>query len=203
MARNGPSRSEGADGDRPGQDLLDLLSELLAVERDGRRLYAGYLRDAPDHMQQKLLDYAELSRQHVLILETAVRDLGGDPDYVSPGAAVAHSLTEAVLSATEDAPVRRWVYRLLHLVSYELRDGMVWEVLDAAGKRQTGHVAEVLRRAALAVLSDEALGAHQSDRNRERVEWALRCMRRELSEETGVPLGREYWWHRPPVRRLA
>ena len=41
MERNGPSRFGGADGDRPGQDLLDLLSELLAVERDGRRLYAG------------------------------------------------------------------------------------------------------------------------------------------------------------------
>jgi hypothetical protein len=168
------------------QAMLDLLSEVLAVERDGARMYGEFLSDAPEDLRPKLADYAEQNRRSVLVLEEALRRLGGDPAYISPGAEVAHRLTEAVLSATEPAETRRWMHRLLHLVAYEIRDGLVWEALDAIGHAEDGETGEVLRMAATAVLSQEAVGAHGADRNDERIEWALKAMRTALGREFGV-----------------
>jgi hypothetical protein len=108
-------------------------------------------------------------------------------------------LTEAVLAATEGTP-RMWMYRLLHLIAFETRDKVVWESLDALADARGGHAGEVLRTAATAVLSDEALGAHMQDRNDERIEWALRAMQGELGDELGVelkPPGRRHGLHRP------
>src|SRR5437899_6367812 len=122
-------------GERP---LLDLLSEMLAVERDGERLYSRFLEDAPEELREKLVEYAEQSRRSALVLEEAIRGLGGDPAYVSPGAEVAHGLTEAVLAATEPSPVRRWLYRLLHLLAFETRNRLIWRTLDALGKARGG-----------------------------------------------------------------
>jgi hypothetical protein len=181
--------------DRP---LLDLLSEMLAVERDGTRLYSEFLSDAPAELRPKLLEYAEQSRRSALVLEQAIRELRGDPDYVSPGAEVAHRLTDAVLAATEPSPVRRWMYRLLHLVAFETRDALIWRGLDALGKARGGRTGEVLRMAATAVLSEEAVGAHMQDRNDERIAWALEAMERELGSELGAPvaIGRRRGLHR-------
>jgi hypothetical protein len=168
------------------QALLDLLSEMLAVERDGARLYAQFLPDAPEELREKLIEYAEQSRRSALVLEEAVRRLGGDPAYVSPGAEVAHRLTDAVLAATEPSPGRKWMYRLLHLIAYETRDRVVWELLDALADETGGPAGEILGTAATAILSEEALGAHMADRNDERISWALVAMQRELGREFGV-----------------
>jgi hypothetical protein len=170
------------------QALLDLLSEMIAVERDGERLYAQFLSDAPEELRQKLLEYAEQSRRSALVLEQAVRELGGDPAYLSPGAEVAHGLTEAVLAATEPAAGRKWMYRLLHLIAYETRDRVVWELLDALAEKLGGRTGEVLGTAATAILSEEALGAHMADRNDERIAWALVAMQQELGREFGVEM---------------
>ena len=184
--------------DAAGQRLLDLLSEMLAVERDGERLYREFLADAPQELREKLVEYAEQSRRSALVLEEAIRRLDGDPEYVSPGAEVAHRLTDAVLAVTEPSPVRRWMYRLLHLVAFETRDRMIWRSLDALGKERGGNTGEVLRMAATAVLGEEAVGAHMQDRNEERIGWALEAMERELGEELGapVPTGRRRGLHR-------
>jgi hypothetical protein len=182
-------------GERP---LLDLLSEMLAVERDGARLYSRFLEDAPEELREKLVEYAEQSRRSALVLEEAIRGLGGDPAYVSPGAGVAHGLTEAVLAATEPSPVRRWMYRLLHLLAFETRNRLIWRTLDALGKARGGEQGDVLRMAATAVLSEEALGAHMADRSEERIDWALTAIEREIGRELGVPVptGRRRGLHR-------
>src|SRR5438105_15866893 len=78
------------------QQTLDLLSEVLAVERDGSSLSRDFLNDAPESLRPKLVEYAEQSRRSVLLLEQAVVGVGGDPDYISPGAEVVHGLTAAV-----------------------------------------------------------------------------------------------------------
>lgn len=170
------------------QSLLDLLSEMLAVERDGHRIYEDLLSHAPAELHPKLIEYAEGSRRSVLVLEEAVRELGGDPDYVSPGAEVAHRVTDALMKASESAGERRWLYRALHLIAYETRDRMIWEALDALGHEIGGRTGDVLDTAAGAVLSDEALGAHGADRNEERVAWALRAMESHLAHDLGVEI---------------
>jgi hypothetical protein len=168
------------------QAVLDLLSEMIAVERDGQRLYAQLLADAPAELHPKLIEYTEQSRRDALVLEEAVRRLGGDPDYVSPAAEVVHAMTQAVVDATERATERRWMYRVLHLITFETRDRMIWELLDELADKREGHTGEVLRTAATAVLSQEALGAHDVDRNEERVWWALEAMHLGLARELGV-----------------
>jgi hypothetical protein len=167
--------------------LADLLSEVLAVERDGQRLYSQFLRDAPPQLQPKLLEYAEQTRRSVLALEQAIRDYGGDPAYVSPGAEVAHRLTAAVLEVTEGSPVRGWMYRLLHLVAFEVRDELVWEALRLMIVQEPeSPEAGSLERAVQATQSGEAWGAHDQDRNRERIDWARRSMRDAIAAELGV-----------------
>ena len=179
--------------------LLDVLSEMLAVEQDGTRLYSESVVDAPENLRPKLLEYAEQSRRGCLVLEEAIRRLGGDPVRVSNGAQMAHRLTDAVLAATESGGPRRWIYRLLHIVAFETRDGMIWDALDALADKAGGTTGEVLHTAATAVLSEEALGAHMADRNDERIAWALEAMEAELGRELGVrmPHGRRHGLHRP------
>lgn len=168
------------------QALLDLLSEMLAVERDGRRTYEQLVPGVPDEFRSKVIEYVEKSRTSALVLEQAVRDLGGDPAYVSPAAAAVQRMTDAVLAATEEPEERRWVQRLLHVISYEIRDRLIWEALDALADERGGRTGEILRTAATAVLSQEALGAHGADRNEERVERALDALRIGLARDLGV-----------------
>ncbi len=180
---------------QPGA-LLDLLSEILTVERDGMRLYRDFLGDAPASLQPKIIEYAEQSRRSVLLIEQAITELGGDPAYVSPGAEVAHRLNEAVLAATETCPVHRWMYRLLHIVAYEQRNQLIWETLDRLGKREPGEKGEVLHSAARAVRSEEALGAHMADTSRERIRWALNAMDESLTGELELGAPPAHWWQR-------
>jgi hypothetical protein len=168
------------------QVLLDLLSEMIAVERDGERLYAQLLTDAPPELHPKLIEYAEQSRRDGLVLEEAVRRLGGDPAYESPGAEVVHQTTQAVVEATGRVTERRWMYQILHLITFETRDRMIWEVLDELADTLAPASREVVHTAATAVLSREALGAHDVDRNEERIWWALDAMRLGLAREFGL-----------------
>jgi hypothetical protein len=179
--------------------LLDLLSEMLAVERDRRRLYERVLADAPEDLHPKLIEYAEQSRRSALVLDQAVRDLGGDPAYVSAGARVVHDTTEAVLDATAGTTERRWMYRALQLLSHETQDRLIWQALDGLAATADPGTAEILRRAATAVLSEEALGAHDTDRNEERVAWILEEMQAALARDLGVPIktGRRTGLRRP------
>ena len=170
------------------QPLLDLLSEMLAVERDRERLYEEFLADAPQDLREKLFEYAEQSRRDALVLEEAIRRLDGDVGYVSQGADVVHRLTAAVLEVTEPSPVRRWMYRLLHLIAFETRDRLIWRTLDALAKERDDETGEVLRTAATAVLSEEAIGAHMADRSEERIDFALTAMERAIAEEIGAPV---------------
>ncbi|HJZ62330.1 MAG TPA: hypothetical protein VKD47_09255 [Miltoncostaeaceae bacterium] len=181
------------------QRVLDLLSELLAVETNGARMYARCVDVAAEDRREKLIEYAEQSRRHCLVIEQAIRELGGDPDYVSPGAAVANRMTEGVIDATEGTP-RAGLYRLLHLISFETQDRLVWEALDAVADARGERLGEVLRTAATAVLSEEALGAHMQDRSDERIEWLLETTEAELADELGVEVrrtGRRHGLHRP------
>lgn len=168
------------------QVLLDLLSEMLAIERDGRRTYEDLAPRVPEEFRPKVAEYAEQSRRSALVLERAVRDLGGDPDHVSPAAESVHRMTDAVLRATGEAPEHGWILRLLHVVSYEMRDRLIWEALDELADARGGRTGEVLGTAATAVLSQEALGAHGADRNEERVDRALDAIRIGLARELGL-----------------
>ncbi|HTI33357.1 MAG TPA: hypothetical protein VL422_06725 [Miltoncostaea sp.] len=171
------------------EGLLDLLSEMIAVERDAERLYEQLLADAPAALHPKLVEYAEQRRRDGLVLEEAVRRLGGDPEHVSAGARAVHDMTQAVLDASARVDERRWMYELLHVITFETRDRIIWELLDELAATREGPAREVLHTAATAVISREALGAHDVDRNEERIWWVLDAMRLGLADELGLDPG--------------
>ena len=92
------------------------------------------------------------------------------------------------------------MYRALHILSYETRDRMVWRALDALAEDRGGETGEVLKTAATAVLSEEALGAHGADRSEERIGRLLEAMEAQLAGELGVPADRT--GARRGIRRL-
>ncbi|WP_246496341.1 hypothetical protein [Miltoncostaea marina] len=172
---------------RVGQDVLDLLSELRVLEREGARQYAALADEAPAWMRPKLLEYAEQARRGALVIETAMERLGGDPAYVSPAAEAVARLSAETAVLAAGAPVHPPMNRLLWLLGHEDRDLITWQVIDALGHREGGEAGEVLRTAAGAVLTQETAGARGADRNVERREWLRHIVRRVLAAEYGLP----------------
>src|SRR5689334_4116917 len=87
--------------------VLELLSELLAIAREGLRLYREGVEEAPAELRDRLAEYGQESMRHVNLLEHAIRELGGDPAHASPEAKLVSAVGEHVLIETGDSP-RRW-----------------------------------------------------------------------------------------------
>jgi hypothetical protein len=174
------------------QRLLDVLSELLAVARSGLRLYRDGVDEAPAALRDRLLEFGDESQRHVDLLEQAVRELGGDPGYVSPQARLVAGPGDGTRARIAD-PERGPYFRLEALLLYELRDALVGEVLDRlAAASEEPDVRDVLHRTVLTVRSGESLGAHDVTRHSERVRWLEHEMRTVLLAEFGLT---------PPSRR--
>lgn len=163
------------------QDVVDALSEVLTIKREGAIRYAEVARDARDELKLKLAEYAEQARRGALAIETGMRKLGLDPRTLPEGAAETRRLLdETAILAAATQPAKN---RLFHLLSHEDRDVLVWELLDALADREGGEVGEILHTTAGAVASEAAWGAHVSDRNSERQEWLRDAIRQELALE--------------------
>jgi hypothetical protein len=169
-----------------GQDVLDLLSELRAVEGEGARHYGALAEEAPEWMRPRLLEYAEQARRHALVIETAVERLGGDPSYASASAREVTRLSEETAALAAGTPSHPPMNRLLWLLGHEDRDLLIWQLIDALAHRERGEAGEVLRTAAGAVLTQETAGARGADRNVERQEWLRDIIRRVLAAEYGL-----------------
>lgn len=152
--------------------LLDLLSELITRERDGRELYHQYVDDAPEEMRDNLVEYGVEIDKHVRLLERTIKHLGGDPSYLAPAAESARRLTQLLMELGETGPAR-WVYRLEAILLFETRDQIIWEILELLSRKGLeAPDAEVVRPAADEVESAEELGAYNASRHRERIQWA-------------------------------
>src|SRR3954468_5942909 len=64
--------------------VADLLSDCLTHERGGLRLYRSVAgRTNNPVLKARYSHFGSETEMHVTILETLIRDLGGDPAYVS------------------------------------------------------------------------------------------------------------------------
>jgi rubrerythrin len=82
------------------QVLLDKLSEFLMVEQCGWQLYRVVGSRATDkELKERYQEFGQETDRHRTILTSLIRDLGGDPDYVSPTARVAQAKSEALLQS--------------------------------------------------------------------------------------------------------
>jgi rubrerythrin len=116
------------------QVLLDKLSEYLMVEQCGWQLYRVVSERATDpELQAPYQEFGQETDRHRTILTGLIRDLGGDPDYVSPTARLAQAKSEALLgSALVSGPLseaEREANDLENVLLAETKDHADWELL--------------------------------------------------------------------------
>ena len=84
--------------------LQHKLSEFLAVERGGLKLYEQALRIVSDSdLRKKFSEFRDQTRKHETILIRVIHALGMDPAYLSPSAKLATEKADALLKTMRTA----------------------------------------------------------------------------------------------------
>ena len=132
-----PASEEGeADEEEAGLAVfLDKLSERLAFERTGTRLYEALLNKCETLGEQTpgptLEDIEHIGREeleHFLMLNRAITEIGGDPTVQSPCADVAGVASLGIMQVLTD-PRSSMAQCLQVLLTAELTDNAGWELL--------------------------------------------------------------------------
>lgn len=123
-------------GNRP-QAFIDKLSERLAYERGGTRLYeaaiAKFLEHADELPGVTVSDFTEIRDQeaaHALLIKECIEQLGADPTAQTPSAALVGVETMGFVNAVTD-PRTNLAQTLHALLAAELIDEAGWETLIA------------------------------------------------------------------------
>jgi rubrerythrin len=156
-----PSSAEAsADEETAGMAvLLDKLSERLAFERTGTRLYDALINkcevlgeSSPGPTVAQLQEIREDERRHFLLLNRAITTLGGDPTVQSPCADTVQVASLGLLQVLTDP--RTSVHQCLQaILTAELTDNDGWQMLiNLAG--ELGH-AEMAAEFQTALASEE------------------------------------------------
>jgi rubrerythrin len=157
--------------------VLELLSEGLAVEKGGTQLYElAFERSTDPEHRKKYKMYLMQTHRHARLLSGAIRKLGGDPRYKSPGAMAQERLVEAMLEIDVPAELRE-LKDAEHLLLAETKDHMDWEFL----KKITARVESDTR----AILTD--IVSQVEDEEDEHLEFARKAVEK-LSLEVAMEL---------------
>jgi len=132
-----PVSEEGeADEEEAGMAVfLDKLSERLAFERQGTRLYEALLNkcqtlgeSAPGPTLEDIEHIGGEELQHFLLLNRAITEIGGDPTVQSPCADVAGVASMGILQVLTD-PRSSLAQCLQVMLTAELTDNDGWQLL--------------------------------------------------------------------------
>lgn len=113
--------------------LLDMLSDRLAFERGGTRLYESLIRKAEANgvaaaMIKDLKHIYSEELEHFLMLSDMATALGGDPTVQSPSADVSGVVSHGVMQVVAD-PRTTFVQSLQAILTAELTDNDGWQML--------------------------------------------------------------------------
>lgn len=119
---------------------MDKLSEFLAVERGGIKLYQAALQIVQDRqVSEKFQEFFEQTKKHEAILTRVIRELGGDPERVSPGAAMAEKKAKALLDTMTNSDGLNGraaeLNAIENIVIAETKDHADWEMLSKIARR--------------------------------------------------------------------
>ncbi len=121
--------------------LMDKVGERLAFERSGTRLYEalvskheafGSFDGGPSRAE--LIDILNEEHRHFIVLEQAMRKMGGDPTAITPSADVAATAAAGVMKVIVD-PRTSLLQSLEAILIAELTDNACWDELGAIAKR--------------------------------------------------------------------
>lgn len=111
--------------------LKDFVSEMLAVEKAGLRLYDKALQELThDELRDRLKRYYEQTQRHVEMCEEMLELAGAERDYLSAGAQLAEQKAEGLLS-TEADQEQRDRNNLENLLLAETKCDADWELLSS------------------------------------------------------------------------
>jgi len=124
--------------------LLDKLSERLAFERMGTRLYEAFLNKcetlgetSPGPTLEEVEEIGREELEHFLLLNDTIAGLGGDPTVQSPSADIAAVASMGIMQVLTD-PRTTLPQCLNAMLAVELADNAGWELLaslaDEAGQ---------------------------------------------------------------------
>lgn len=115
--------------------LLDKLSERLAFERMGTRLYEAFLNKcetlgetSPGPTLEQVEEIGREELEHFLLLNDTIAGLGGDPTVQSPSADIAAVASMGIMQVLTD-PRSSIPQCLQALLTAELTDNAGWELL--------------------------------------------------------------------------
>ena len=141
--------------------LRDKLSEFLAVERGGLKLYEQALLLVSDpKVSQRFGEFLEQTRKHETIVISLMHQLGMDSSYVSPAAKVAEqkasALLQTMMSSDGLPPKAVEINAIENIVLAETKDHADWELLGKIARQATDDkVREVLAPAVSEVEPEE------------------------------------------------
>jgi rubrerythrin len=158
--------------------LTDKLSEFLAVERGGLKLYEEALRIVTDSEVSKKFElFREQTRKHESILLRVMEQLGMDPDYVSPAAKVAQQKASGLLStmtSPDGLPSKAAeINAIENIVLAETKDHADWEMLGKIARQSDdSQLRDVLKPAVSEVEPEEDEHLHWTQEQMARLEFA-------------------------------
>ena len=115
--------------------LRDFLSEMLAVEKGGVKLYEKAINElAHSEFEEELTNFLHQTEYHVELCTEMLKAAGGDEDYLSPGAEAAEQKAEGLMAATVPAELRD-LNNIENLVLAETKDHWNWEMLASVEKK--------------------------------------------------------------------
>jgi len=120
--------------------LRDKLSEFLAVERGGLKLYELALQIVTDPtVSAKFREFRDQTRKHETILIRVMNSLGMDPGHMSPAARVAElkasALHQTMMSTDGLPPQAVEVNAIENIVLAETKDHADWELLGKIARQ--------------------------------------------------------------------
>jgi rubrerythrin len=133
--------------------LMEKLSEFLAVEKGGVKLYETAIQQVrnPDVLN-RFREFYQQTRKHVEILTRVITALGGDPMHLSADAKIAEENAQALLKTMTSSdgmrPQEVEINAIENIVIAETKDHADWQLLSHVARRSSdSHIRDVLKPA--------------------------------------------------------
>jgi rubrerythrin len=122
--------------------LMSMLSEFLAVEQGGQKLYQKALAQVRDpDVVKRFQTFYEQTVKHEQILTRIISELGGDPTRISPTARIAASKAQELLATMERTdgltPAQIELNAMENILLAETKDHADWELLGKIARQTT------------------------------------------------------------------
>jgi rubrerythrin len=140
--------------------LKDVLSEFLAVEKGGQKLYEKALGLVSDsEVRTKFSEFHKQTINHQKILTEVIEQLGGSPRMMSRTAKIATKKAQGLLATMGRVGLSRdegELNAIENIVLAETKDHADWELIGKIARQTTdSHLREVLGPAARIVEQEE------------------------------------------------